>query len=109
MDPFDKSAQNFCCPFKVMVISAKSKCVSSRNTTITHCRPIHVIVRKSHKAQTVTRHQEEKKEVKQPRVRKQPIIALYFESENELKFYNLEFWSLILVKMIAKPETPCNA
>ena len=22
--------------------------------------------------------------------RKQPIIALYFESENELKFYNLE-------------------
>ena len=26
----------------------------------------------------------------QTRVRKQPIIALYFESENELKFYNLE-------------------
>ena len=24
------------------------------------------------------------------RVRKRPIIALYFESENELKFYNLE-------------------
>ena len=24
------------------------------------------------------------------RVRKQPIIALYFESENELKLYNLE-------------------
>ena len=24
------------------------------------------------------------------RVRKQPINALYFESENELKFYNLE-------------------
>ena len=24
------------------------------------------------------------------RVRKQPIIALYFESENELEFYNLE-------------------
>ena len=24
------------------------------------------------------------------RVRKQPIIALYFESENELKYYNLE-------------------
>ena len=23
-------------------------------------------------------------------VRKQPVIALYFESENELKFYNLE-------------------
>ena len=28
------------------------------------------------------------------RVRKQPIIALYFESENELKLYNLETWSL---------------
>ena len=27
------------------------------------------------------------------RVRKQPIIALYFESENELKLYNLEAWS----------------
>ena len=24
---------------------------------------------------------------------KQPIIALYFEFENELKFYNLEAWS----------------
>ena len=29
------------------------------------------------------------------RVRKQPIIALYFESENELKFYNLEAWTLV--------------
>ena len=29
-----------------------------------------------------------------PRVRKQPIIALYFESENELKFYNLEAISI---------------
>ena len=28
------------------------------------------------------------------RVHKQPIIALYFESENELKFYNLEAWSI---------------
>ena len=28
----------------------------------------------------------------QTHVRKQPIIALYFESENELKFYNLEAW-----------------
>ena len=27
-------------------------------------------------------------------VRKQPIIALYFEFENELKFYNLEAWCL---------------
>ena len=26
------------------------------------------------------------------RVCKQPIIALYFESENELKLYNLEAW-----------------
>ena len=26
------------------------------------------------------------------RVRKQPIIALYFESETVLKFYNLEAW-----------------
>ena len=26
------------------------------------------------------------------RVRKQPIIALYFESEIELKLYNLEAW-----------------
>ena len=26
------------------------------------------------------------------RVRKQPIIALYFVSENELKLYNLEAW-----------------
>ena len=26
------------------------------------------------------------------RVRKQPIIVLYFESENELKLYNLEAW-----------------
>ena len=28
------------------------------------------------------------------RVRKQPIIALYFESEPELKFYNLEACNL---------------
>ena len=28
------------------------------------------------------------------RVRNQPIIALYFESENDLKLYNLEAWSL---------------
>ena len=27
-------------------------------------------------------------------LRKQPIIALYFEFENELKFYNLQAWSL---------------
>ena len=30
------------------------------------------------------------------RVRKQPIIALYFEYENELKFYNLEAWKRVL-------------
>ena len=29
----------------------------------------------------------------QTRVRKQPIIALYYGSENELKFYNPEAWS----------------
>ena len=29
------------------------------------------------------------------RVRKQPIIALYFESETVLKFYNLEARSLV--------------
>ena len=29
------------------------------------------------------------------RVRKQPIIMLYFESENELKFYNLEARSIL--------------
>ena len=28
------------------------------------------------------------------RVRKQPISVLYFESENELKFHNLEAWSV---------------
>ena len=27
---------------------------------------------------------------------KQPIIALYFESENDLKFYNLEAWSSVV-------------
>ena len=44
------------------------------------------------------------------RVRKQPIIALYFESETVLKFYNLEASSLVLVKMIAKLEsTQSNA
>ena len=35
------------------------------------------------------------------RVRKEPIIALYFESENELKFYNLEAWLLIFNCVIA--------
>ena len=29
------------------------------------------------------------------RVHKQPIIALYFEFETVLKFYNLEAWVLI--------------
>ena len=39
------------------------------------------------------------------RVRKQPIIALYFESENELKLYNLEArkmgtrgWKSVLIR-----------
>ena len=30
-------------------------------------------------------------------VHTQQIIALYFESETELKFYNLQAWSLILI------------
>ena len=28
------------------------------------------------------------------RVRKQPIIAIYFESENVLKFYKFEAWTV---------------
>ena len=35
-------------------------------------------------------------------VRKQPIIALYFEFETVLKFYNLEACSLFLSETIAK-------
>ena len=31
------------------------------------------------------------------RVRKQPIIALYFEFENELKLYNLEAMCLTII------------
>ena len=31
------------------------------------------------------------------RVRMHPIIALYFEYENELKFYNLEAWCAFLM------------
>ena len=34
------------------------------------------------------------------RVRKQPITALYFESENELKLYNLEAWFLLLTIIV---------
>ena len=37
-------------------------------------------------------------------VRKQPIIALYFESENELKFYNLKA-SCKLLKGMATLKT----
>ena len=33
------------------------------------------------------------------RVRKQPIIPLYFESENELKFYNLDAWQALIFQM----------
>ena len=33
------------------------------------------------------------------RVRNQPIIALYFESENVLKLYNLEAWSHTFVEI----------
>ena len=32
-----------------------------------------------------------------PRVSNLPIIALYFESETVLKFYNLEAWGLYFV------------
>ena len=31
-------------------------------------------------------------------VRKQPIIALYFESENEHKFYNLESLRMLMLR-----------
>ena len=37
-------------------------------------------------------------------VRKQPIIALYFESENELKLYNLEARAKTLTSDLATPE-----
>ena len=36
--------------------------------------------------------------------RKQQIIALYFEFENELKFYNLEAWSILFAKVISRWE-----
>ena len=35
-------------------------------------------------------------------VGKQPIIAFYLESENELKFYNLEAWSMAVLFKILK-------
>ena len=37
-------------------------------------------------------------------VRKQPIIALYFEFDNKLEFYNLGASSLFPSEMIEKPE-----
>ena len=39
------------------------------------------------------------------RVRKQPIIMLYFESENELKFYNLEARSYKIVRNMGRSAT----
>ena len=43
------------------------------------------------------------------RVRKQPIIALYFDSENELKFYNIEAWSEpLLVAHTTLLEISCH-
>ena len=39
----------------------------------------------------------------QTRVRKQPIIALYFESENELHFYNLEALSINSHSQVSDP------
>ena len=38
------------------------------------------------------------------RVRKQPIIALYFESDLELKFYNLEAYLLLNVLNIYRVD-----
>ena len=38
-------------------------------------------------------------------VHKQPIIALYFEFENVLKFYNLEPWRTDYAGSIAHPAT----
>ena len=38
------------------------------------------------------------------RVRKQPIIMLYFESENVLKLYNLEAWLRFLLGLENVPE-----
>ena len=38
------------------------------------------------------------------RVRKQPIIELYFESENKLQFYNLEAW-LANINFLLNPLT----
>ena len=37
------------------------------------------------------------------RVRKQPIIALYFESETVLQFYNLDAWY-----WLSSPCTSCG-
>ena len=43
----------------------------------------------------------------QTRVRKQPIIALYFEFENELKFYNLGT-SALPTEQWCSPSTGCT-
>ena len=51
------------------------------------------------------------------RVRKQPIIVLYFESETVLKFYNLEAWyqefrilALILITLFVESnESVCES
>ena len=43
------------------------------------------------------------------RVHKQPIIALYFDSENELKFYNLEallFYDIVLLNLNTDKNLP---
>ena len=34
------------------------------------------------------------------RIRKQPIIALYFEFEIVLKFYNLEAWIYTIIRTV---------
>ena len=38
------------------------------------------------------------------RVRKQPIIELYFESETVLKFFNPEAWSIYYFNCIVIPD-----
>ena len=43
------------------------------------------------------------------RVRKQPIIALYFEFETVLKFYNLRAWTTLLLQINLANETSFKA
>ena len=40
---------------------------------------------------------------------KQPIVVVYFEFENELKFYNLEAWSQCVPEELCKEKVLCKA